>query len=349
MSSRLQRNFTEAVAVAPSSFSPASPPTASSGSRHWLPFNLIAPITTAGDLFVIMFASLLAGVGYHWLTFGATGNVYEFVALGVLVFANFSALTMARQNYRPTNLINIGRQVRYTTLNWLFIFAILTAVAFTLKVAGDFSRGATLSFFALGWGGLVLSRFFIGRTLKRALADGAFAEQRVVLITERGQQAVSRALADLQRCGYRPVRAYELSLSELEACGATKSLDKTMQEIVATCQSEAVDYIFLLMKWHRPRLIDNIIRMLHVLPTPVHLLPDENVGTLACRPHRQHWNDAHSRASKGAAHQSGADAQTRRRCYHRCNDDRSAVTLDVADRRLDQARFQGPGLIQTAP
>ena len=137
--------------MAPSPFTTASPHTPPSTLRRWLPFHLIAPITAAGDFVVITLACVLAGVGYHWLVFDSSGNVDEFVALGVLVSANFAALTMARQNYRPTNLINIGRQFRYTTLNWLFIFAILTAVAFTLKIATDFSRGATLSFFALGW------------------------------------------------------------------------------------------------------------------------------------------------------------------------------------------------------
>lgn len=280
MSSRLERNFYQAVAVAPPAFSPASSDTSFSRPRHRIPFHLIALITAASDFLVITLASVLAGAGYHWLVLGAFGNVDQFLVLGVLVFANFSALTMARQNYRPTNLVNTGRQVRYTTLNWLFIFAILTTVAFTLKVATDFSRGATLSFFVMGWGGLVLSRVFIGRSLKRALADGAFAEQRVVLVTERGQQIVSRALADLQRCGYQPIKTFELSSSETEAGGAAKSLDKKMQEIVATCQSESVDYVFLLTKWNRPRLIDNIMRMLRVLPVPVLLLPDEDVGRL---------------------------------------------------------------------
>lgn len=280
MSSRLERNLYQAVTVAPPAFSPTSPDTSFLRPRHRLPFHLIAPIAAASDFLVITLASVVAGTSYHWLAMGAFGNIDQFLALGMLVFANFSALTMARQNYRPTNLINSGRQVRYTTLNWLFIFAILTAVAFTLKVATDFSRGATLSFFVMGWAGLALSRAFIGRGLKRALADGGFAEQRVVLVTEHGQQIVSRALADLQRCGYQPVKTFELSLCETEADGAAKSLGKKMQEIVATCQSESVDYVFLLAKWNRPRLIDNIMRMLRVLPIPVLLLPDENVGRL---------------------------------------------------------------------
>jgi undecaprenyl-phosphate galactose phosphotransferase/putative colanic acid biosynthesis UDP-glucose lipid carrier transferase len=33
------------------------------------------------------------------------------------------------------------------------------------------------------------------------------------------------------------------------------------------------------MKWNRPHLINNLVRMLRALPIPVHLLPDENVAT----------------------------------------------------------------------
>ncbi|MGA7800702.1 MAG: undecaprenyl-phosphate glucose phosphotransferase [Gammaproteobacteria bacterium] len=283
MSSRLERNFSEAVAIAPT-FADASSPASFGRPRHRLPFHLIAPVTAASDVAVITLASLIAGVGYHWLAFDGFGDIREFLALGVLVSANFTALTMARQNYRPMNLINIGRQVRFATLNWLFIFAILTMVAFTLKVSTNFSRGVTLSFLALGLAGLTASRILVGRNLKRALANGAFAEQRVVLITENGQEASSRALAELRHCGYRPVRTFGLSATEVDAAGATKSIDKKMREIITTCQNDSIDYVFLLTKWNRPRLIENIVRMLRVLPTPVHLLPDENVGAfLAAR------------------------------------------------------------------
>jgi len=153
MSSGLERDYypSEEEALEPS----VETPTSSAKSHHWLPFGLIAPITVAADIGVITLASLISGVAYHWLTFDKPGNISQFLALGVLVAANFSAITMARQNYRPINLIHIGRQARYATLNWLFIVGLLTVVAFSLKVETDFSRGATLSFFILGLAGLV--------------------------------------------------------------------------------------------------------------------------------------------------------------------------------------------------
>jgi Undecaprenyl-phosphate glucose phosphotransferase len=247
--------------------------------HYRVPFHLIELGTLIGDLIVILLASIASGVGYQWLALGATGEIETYLALGALVFANFFAITSAQQNYRPTNLINVGRQLRYVTLNWLFIFFVLTAVAFSLKIAAGFSRGSTLSFFAIGLGSLLVFRVIVARYLSAALATGAFAERRIILISERGQQSTSNALKELRQCGYLPLKTFELSEAEADATGVTKSLNQKLQDIVSVSQSDSIDYIFLLLKWNRPHLINNMIRALRALPIPVHLLPDENVAT----------------------------------------------------------------------
>lgn len=251
----------------------------SSRLTHRMPFHLIELGTLLGDLVVILLAAVVSGAGYQKLALEITGDIDTFLAIGALVFANFFALTSAQKNYRPTNLINTGRQFRYVTLNWLFIFFVLTAVAFTLKIATNFSRGSTLSFFVLGLVSLLAFRWMLARYLKGALAAGAFAEQRIILISERGQQSTSRALDELRQCGYRPVNTVEISSAEIDSTGVTTSLNQKIQRVISASQSEPVDYIFLLLKWNRPQLINNLVQMLRALPIPVHLLPDENVAT----------------------------------------------------------------------
>ncbi len=245
--------------------------------KHHVPFRLIELGTLLGDLAIILLAATISGVGYQWLAFEHIGEVDTFLALGALVFANFFALTSAQQNYRPTNLINAGRQLRYVTLNWLFIFFVLTAVAFTLKVATNFSRGSTLTFFVLGLTSLLAFRVLLSRYLKDALATGAFAQQRIVLISERGQQSTSRALGELRKCGYLPVKTFEIGAAEIEGSGIATSLNQKIQSIVSESQGNSIDYVFLLLRWNRPQLINKLVQMLRALPIPVHLLPDENV------------------------------------------------------------------------
>jgi Undecaprenyl-phosphate glucose phosphotransferase len=253
-------------------------------SARWLPFYLIEPATLLGDLFVITAACILSDFAYQSIFLDGTGKLDTSLGIAVLVFANFIALTSAQQNYRPTNLVNIGRQLRYVTLNWLFILFVLVTVAFSLKIGTDFSRGSTLSFLITGWTSLIAFRAVLAGYLKRALAEGAFAEQNVVLIAEQGRQNASRALAELRQCGYRPIDIIELVPSEISAAGITKSLKQKLQTLISDSPSKKVNYIFLVLKWEKPQLINAIVRMLRVLPIPVHLLPDENVAAfLAAR------------------------------------------------------------------
>jgi undecaprenyl-phosphate galactose phosphotransferase/putative colanic acid biosynthesis UDP-glucose lipid carrier transferase len=244
---------------------------------HRMPFHLIELGALLGDMVVILGAAAISGTGYQKLVLETTGDIGTFLAIGALVFANFFALTSAQLNYRPTNLVNVGRQFRYVTLNWLFIFFVLTAVAFALKISTNFSRGSTLSFFAVGLVALLAFRWILARYLKGALAAGAFAEQRIILISERGQQSTSRALAELRQCGYRPVKTVEITSAETESLGITASLGQKLQTVISASQSEDVDYIFMLLKWNKPQLINDLVQMLRALPIPVHLLPDENV------------------------------------------------------------------------
>jgi Undecaprenyl-phosphate glucose phosphotransferase len=241
-------------------------------------FDLIEPVSLAGDFIVIILSGILADAGYRWLFLSGGSHIFNSIPLDILVFANFAALMSAQQNYRPINLINTSRQFRYVAINWLCIFFILVAVAFTLKISTEFSRGFALSFLVFGYLGLIAYRLALARYLKQALEEGAFAQQKVVLISERGQRSISRALAELHHCGYEPVRAFELTQSEISGDGQAEPLRRKIQEIISASQSEQVDYIFLLLKWNQRGLINSIINMLHALPIPVHLLPDENVA-----------------------------------------------------------------------
>jgi undecaprenyl-phosphate galactose phosphotransferase/putative colanic acid biosynthesis UDP-glucose lipid carrier transferase len=247
---------------------------------HGLAFRYIEPLAFLGDSIVIFLASIVCGVGYHLLISDQVGSIEDFVAISVLFWVNFAALTSAQRNYRVENLINRGRQLRYVTLNWWLISLVLIGVAFTLKVSDHFSRGATLSFFIIGWSSLVAYRFTLAHQLSLALARGTFAQKKIVVIAERGQLNSGKALIDLRRCGYSPVKTIEFTQAELEAVGIGKSVQTKVNDVISVCQSEAIDHIVILIKWGRRQFIDDLARMLRVVAIPVNLLPDENATQL---------------------------------------------------------------------
>lgn len=250
-------------------------PAADRGSRG-LAFRYIEPLAFLGDSIVIFLTSIFCGAGYHLLVSDQVGSIEDFIAIGVLFWVNFTALTSAQRNYRVENLINRGRQLRFVTLNWWLICLVLVSVAFTLKVSGHFSRGATLSFFVVGWASLVAYRFAIAHQLSLALARGSFAQKKIVIIAERGQLTSGKALIDLRKCGYFPVKTIEFTQAELEAPGTGKSVQAKLNDVISVCQSEPVDHIVLLIKWGRRQFINDLARTLRAVAIPVNLLPDEN-------------------------------------------------------------------------
>ncbi|MFZ0847488.1 MAG: undecaprenyl-phosphate glucose phosphotransferase [Pseudolabrys sp.] len=246
--------------------------------RGGLAFRYIEPLAFVGDFFIIFSTSVLSGVGYHLLLSDTTGDAKDFIAVGALVWANFAALTSAQRNYRVENLINRGRQLRFVTSSWWLICVLLVSVAFTLKISGDFSRGATLSFFFAGWVSLIGYRFVLAQMLSKALAQGKFAQKKIIVIAERGQMNSGQAIADLRKCGYSPIKTFEISTTEMESAGVGKSLRAKLNEIISVCQTETIDHLVLLIKWDRRQFIEELTQMLRVLAIPVNLLPDDNAS-----------------------------------------------------------------------
>ena len=158
-----------------------------------LPYHLLGPVVVSVDLVMLISVSVLAGVAYEWSFIGIVPGMGRYAAIGLLAFTNLSAILAARGDYRVDNLANFSRQARDLTLAWSGIFLVLLGAAAMLKVAEEFSRGATLTFFALGLLGMIVWRGLLAQFLVYALSEGAFASRRVIVIGERSRFAASRS------------------------------------------------------------------------------------------------------------------------------------------------------------
>jgi undecaprenyl-phosphate galactose phosphotransferase/putative colanic acid biosynthesis UDP-glucose lipid carrier transferase len=248
-----------------------------------LPFEAIGWIAVAVDFVIIMSTSILADLGYQWM-FLDSGNDERFVGVGFLVFANFAAVSAARGNYQPCNLLHLKRQIREAILAWGLAALILLAMAFSLKIAGTFSRVSTVALFAVGCALTVLWRALLSNLIAQALEEGAFARRRIVLIAENGQLQSSRALVELGRCGYRPLRTFEISASEARSLGMSASLRATLDEVIELSRRAPIEELFLLVKWDHAQLVEDVLNVLRILPLPVRLVPDENIERFLATP-----------------------------------------------------------------
>jgi Undecaprenyl-phosphate glucose phosphotransferase len=254
------------------------------GGLPRLPYHLVEPTVFFLDMIVVVGISLLSGIGYNFVIYDQAGGIESHLAFGVLVFANVSAMLASRGDYRIINLVNFRRQAIDLSIVWAAAFLLLLAVVFSLKAGQNLSRGATFSFFGVSLVGMVAWRKLVAGRLSHALSTGAFAKQNVIVIGEEGCLAGSPTIPEMQRCGYTPVRTFELGHECFASDRITGALRTTIDEVIKAARSETAVEIFLLIGWEHAGAINSIIKMLNVLPIPIHLLPDENVSRYLSRP-----------------------------------------------------------------
>jgi Undecaprenyl-phosphate glucose phosphotransferase len=256
---------------------------APSNRRLAPPVSTIEPAVFITDLILIVGASVLCGAAYSKLVLGAVGDTQSFFGVGALAFAYCAAFLASRGSYRIKSLVNFRYQMYEITLAWLSVAFILLSVAFTLKIAERFSRGATLTFFVVGWLGLLFWRNVVAKYLARSLANGGFAERKAILIGEKKQLASSSALTQLRQCGYKPVSTIAIADHELDA-GSEAALRGRLSSVIDVARHESVNDIFLLISWNHAHRIENVLNAVAVLPVTVHLVPDKHVARFLSHP-----------------------------------------------------------------
>jgi Undecaprenyl-phosphate glucose phosphotransferase len=247
--------------------------------RLRVPYYLVEPGVLAVDLLLVAAISLVAGIGYNWLFLGAipTASIQTYAAIGLLAFVNASALSAARGDYRIGALLNFSRQARDLVFIWTCVLFVLIAVAFSLKIAEIFSRGATFAFFVMGLSGMLAWRWLLAQMLRHALSSGVFAARNVILIAEETRLPGSRQILELKRCGYMPIQTLQIADGELRKNNTSRHLRVTIDKAVKVAKTDPSAEIFLLLGWEHSGAIKSISDMLRSVPIPVYLLPDENI------------------------------------------------------------------------
>ncbi|MET4605084.1 Undecaprenyl-phosphate glucose phosphotransferase [Bradyrhizobium sp. JR4.1] len=239
---------------------------------------VVERLVMVGDAVLVVLSGIGCAVAYHLYTQSALGKADVYAAASVLVAINFILLTTVQHGYRLKNITSLSRAFRTTLTTWTGLFGALLAIAFTMKVSEEFSRGTTLSFYLVGLTVLLAWKLAAGRWTARALATGAFANSRAVMIAEFGLPAASNTMKDLAQHGYRLMRIMEIRSADLASPLLLSAIAPRFDELIAYARENRVEHIFLLMSWSRQHAIDSILDALKILPVPVHLVPDAHAA-----------------------------------------------------------------------
>ncbi|WP_257177995.1 MULTISPECIES: undecaprenyl-phosphate glucose phosphotransferase [Bradyrhizobium] len=254
------------------------PDTAKGFSSRWMRPVAVERGMAVVDAALVLISGIGCAGGYHVATAGTLGKIDVYAAASVLVAINFVLLTTVQHGYRLKNITNLPRTFRLTLTTWTGLFGALLAIAFTMKVSEEFSRGTTISFYLVGLTLLLAWKAIAARWTAHALRTGAFANGRALLIAEFGLASSSNAVDDLGQHGYRLVRVMEIAPKDLASPLLLSQLAPRFEELIAFARENRIEHVFLLMNWSRQHAIDSILDALKILPIPVHLVPDPNAA-----------------------------------------------------------------------
>lgn len=230
------------------------------------------------DAALIVISGIGCAVGYHLAAAGRLGKTDIYTVASVLVAINFVLLTIVQQGYRLKAVADLPRTFRATLATWTGLFGALLAIAFTMKVSDEFSRGTTISFYLTGLTVLLAWKIAAARFTAHGLRTGAFANGRAIMIAEFGLATSSNTVDDLGQHGYRLMRLMEIPAKELASPLLLSSLAPRFEELITYAREQRIEHVFLLMNWSRQHAIDSILDVLKILPIPVHLVPDANAA-----------------------------------------------------------------------
>jgi len=251
---------------------------ATGSSLSWLRPVIVERSLAVIDAVLIVVSGIGCAAFYHLATWGTLGKIDVYTAASVLVAVNFVLLTLVQHGYRLKAVTNLPRTFRATLTTWTGLFGALLAIAFTMKVSEDFSRGTTISFYLTGLTVLLAWKIAAARFIAHGLRTGAFANGRALLIAEFGLATSSNAVDDLGQHGYRLMRVMEILPKDLDSPLLLSTQAQRFEDLIGYAREQRIEHVFLLMNWSRRHAIDSILDVLKILPVPVHLVPDANVA-----------------------------------------------------------------------
>jgi undecaprenyl-phosphate galactose phosphotransferase/putative colanic acid biosynthesis UDP-glucose lipid carrier transferase len=239
------------------------------------------------DLFLIVTASVIAGIGYHALSLGSIGDVREFVAIGVDSGLLFILAIQPTGCYRASNVASSRKRLGELILVWLLVLLIVMASLFLLKTGESFSRASIVLFGFLGLSLLLSSRIVVARKLAGALARGTLQGRRAIVIGDHVELPDTSAFHLLQKYGSREIGRFQLPPGAAGDDLPTKGDLDVLDDAIESARKNRAEIILLALRWTDILRRDLVRERLQVLPLPVFLLPDHFVGSILSLPRRE--------------------------------------------------------------
>lgn len=231
----------------------------------------------------ILLACLVSGIGYNEITYGIPGSIAAFVAIGFLSAVLFAGamrqVDITRRLRRPG-----GREaLRDATFVWIGVVLLITFTAFALKAGAGFSRGVMLSFFALAYFLILMSRRLLPALIAGTTEHAA--KPNVLVIGAKQRETNNALLYELYATG-----CPDPSYIELDTAMTSEewhaNLPVSLGEIFAKTRENGFGDICINADGFSPSQLHSITDALKVVPRGVRIVPAPQIEALLHLPIR---------------------------------------------------------------
>jgi Undecaprenyl-phosphate glucose phosphotransferase len=255
-------------------FRPAPNKPTASPARHLSAFAHVAFSLAAAccDALVIVGAALIAELFWEWFINDprVTNSMFS---VGCVAAALFVLPNATRREYRLDNYLKLNGHFGRTAALWSLAFFSILAIGFGAKVTAEFSRGAAIVFFALGFAALVGSRIGAVLLTRKFVCPGSALSRRVYLVGYADEIAIFRARYEAAMLGMEIVGVFALR-------GHGRMLPD-LKLAVADARELRPDEIFIILSWSHKKAIDACVDAFRRLPAAIHLGPEPVLSRFA--------------------------------------------------------------------
>ena len=247
-------------------------------SFGWVHYKTIGRLTGLLDYALIVVTSAVAGLGYHSVILhGDIPNLMPYLAAGNLVAALFVFGATSQGIYSPRAIVSVRLQVRSVIFFWSLAFLSLALLLFLAKSGAALSRGTIIIFGVAGLALLLGTHIWISVSLKSALAWGAIASDRAVILGDRDAVLSLSPAGLLQQAGAREIKRYVLP--PFNGSDYVDGL-RVIDEAIHFARSNSIDCVLLALPWSDVPRRNWICERLRTIPIRVSLLPDQHVDSV---------------------------------------------------------------------
>ena len=247
-------------------------------SSRWVTFarHTVSLVSVVVDALVVLGISILIGVLYHLVVYGAQGPIQSFVGVGATAAGLFVLPGIFRGEYELAHYLSFRPHLRRVFTYWNITFVALLVLAFLTRLMDDYSRASMVLFYVAGLPAILMMRYAVVRSVILGSRVGLVTAQRVFLIGSG--EDISRFVRRYQpwNFGLQMVGAAPLTRLDSFSTGAERraALEIDLRQAIESARTLNPDAVYIVTPWSETHTIDTCVEEFLNVPVEIHLGPE---------------------------------------------------------------------------